>query len=177
MGTVKALTAIARVHLGDGTVRLEAGERLEHGSDGGTPGAAPPVWETWSAPAEKKPARPPPLALAKLALGKRWFFVGDDDVGECVEARGVEVPELEKGVVVFREGLSMPKGELVRVVNTAHAVLALRGESGYFYLRGDFVLSAREEEALGEWGLGRPLFANSCLAAGGTLLVWLAERF
>lgn len=44
----------------------------------------------------------------------------------------------------------MPKGELDRVVNTAHAVLVLRGENQYFYLRNDFALSSREEEALVE---------------------------
>lgn len=175
MGTVKKLAAVVWVYLGDGTVRLEAGERLEYAADGangnGTNGGTSPRWETWSAPPEKKPAR----ALAVHNPGKLWYFVGDDDVGECVEGRGIDVDELDPGIVVFREGLSMPKGELVRVVNTAHAVLALRGAEEYFYLREDFVLSARDEEALMEWGLGRPLFANSLLAVGGTLLVFFAE--
>lgn len=70
----------------------------------------------------------------------------------------------------------MPKGELVHVMNMAHAVLVLRGENQYFYLRNDFALSSREEEALMEWSLGRPLLANSLLAAGGTLLGAFAEN-
>eukprot|EP00903_Cladosiphon_okamuranus_P014524 g13471.t1 len=178
MGTVQALAAIVRVHLGDGTVRVEAGEGIEYAATPSTASSAARMmgWETWSAPPEKKPARPPPTALAALAPGKLWYSVGDDDVGECVEGRdNLAGVDLANGVVVFREGLSMPKAELVRVVNTAHAVLALRGESQYFYLRQGFVLSAREEEALAEWGLGRPLFANSVLAMGGTLLVFFAE--
>ncbi|CAB1105759.1 unnamed protein product [Ectocarpus sp. CCAP 1310/34] len=116
MGTVKKLAAVVRVHLGDGTVRVEAGERLEYAATSPTASAAAPGWETWSAPP----------ALAIQNPGKRWYFVGDDDVGDCVEGRRIGV-ELNDGVVVFREGLSMPKGELVRVVNTAHAVLAVWG--------------------------------------------------
>ena len=168
MGTFKKLATIVRVHLEDGTWRVEAGERLEYAADGGAA-------EAWGARPVSLPSPPPP-ALERLAPGKQWYSVRDGDVGECVEGRRIDVAELASSVVVFREGLSMPKGELVRVVNAAHAVLTLRGNDEYFYLRGDFVLSAREEEALKEWGFGRPLFANSLLAAGGTLLVCFAEQ-
>lgn len=83
---------------------------------------------------------------------------------------------LKDAVVVIREGQAVPTMELLRVVNNAHAVLALRGENQYFYLRDDFVLSAREEEAVIEWGVGRSLLGNSVLAVGGTLLVAFAEQ-
>lgn len=74
-------------------------------------------------------------------------------------------------MLVFREGLSVPTSLLLRVVNNAHAVvnnahavLVLRGTKEYSYLHDDFVLSTRGEEALAEWGVGRPLFASSVLA-------------
>lgn len=70
----------------------------------------------------------------------------------------------DTAVLVFREGLSVPTSLLLRVVNNAHAVLVLRGTKEYSYLHDDFVLSTRGEEALAEWGVGRPLFASSVLA-------------
>lgn len=73
---MKALAAIVRVRLGDGTVRVEARERVEYtdgGGGGGTLCSAAPGWETWSALPD--PARPPPPpALAKLAHGSRWYW-------------------------------------------------------------------------------------------------------
>lgn len=72
--------------------------------------------------------------------------------------------------------MSFPTRELVSVVNNAFAVLVLRGTKDYFYLRNDFVLTAEEEDSLLEWGVGRPVFGNSLLAVGGTLLVAFAEE-
>lgn len=72
--------------------------------------------------------------------------------------------------------MAFPTREFIFVVNKAHAVLVLRGDSDYHYLRDDFVLSSREKEALVEWGVRRPLFANSLLAVGGTLLVANVEK-
>ena len=171
---MKEIHKVVLVHFGDGNVRVEAGERLRGTS--ATTSAVAPIWETWSPPPDVEPAHPPP-SVPSVASGKRWYFVGDDDVGNCMEGRRIDV-ELNDGVVVFREGLAMPKKELVRVVNEAYAVLVRRDHKDYkedFYLRDEFVLSVRDEEALEEWGIGRFLFANSILALGGTFLVAFAE--
>lgn len=45
------------------------------------------------------------------------------------------------------------------------------------YLHSDLVMSADEEESLTEWGVGRSILGNPCLAVGGTLLVALAEQW
>lgn len=138
-----------------------------------TTSAVAPRWETWSPPPDVEPAHPPP-SVPSFASGKRWYFVGDDDVDHCVEGRRVDV-ELNDGVVVFREGMAMPKKELVRVVNEAYAVLVRRDHINHkedFYLRDEFVLSVRDEEALEEWGIGRFLFANSILALVFAEPVW-----
>eukprot|EP00752_Nemacystus_decipiens_P004827 g4393.t1 len=200
MRTVKALAAIFRVHLEDGTVRVEAGEKVEYMS---SPSAGCPRWENKDPVNPDRLPPPPTSALAHLVPGKLWYYFGNDNVRKTVERRRIAEVKLEQGIavvrerwpmpkgetverappvelerwiVVFREGLSMPKGELVRVVNAAYAVLALRRDNEYFYLRNNFALSASEEDAMVEWGLGRPLFANSLLAAGGTLLVCFAEQ-
>lgn len=98
------------------------------------------------------------------------------DEGGVVETRDVHQWVSQSRVVVFREGSAMPTDTLVNIVNTAHTVLVLRGTDEYFYLRDDFVLSTRDEEALMEWCVGRPLFANSLLAVGGTLMVAFAGK-
>ena len=123
-----------------------------------------------------------------LAPGKDWLFLASSDAyhsNAVVERRALHpdlrsgnaaVPVLHACVVVFREGLALPTTDLLHVVNTAHAVLVVRGAEEYFYLRDDFVLSTCEEESLVEWGVGRPLLANSFLAVGGALLVALVEK-
>lgn len=133
----------------------------------------PPVWMknlSVTFP-DKRPDRPP-----ELAPGKNWFYVGPDDVSWGTSGRRLTVSCSENDVVVFQEGLSFPTRELVSVVNNAFAVLVLRGTKDYFYLRNDFVLTAEEEDSLLEWGVGRPVFGNSLLAVGGTLLVAFAEE-
>lgn len=77
---------------------------------------------------------------------------------------------------VFREGLAIPTRTLLGIVNRAHAVLVLRGREDYFYIHSDFALSTEEEESIMEWGVGRPVYANACLAVGGTLLVAFFEQ-
>lgn len=79
-------------------------------------------------------------------------------------------------MVVFREGIALPTSEFVSVVNEAHVVVVVRRENDCSYLSDDFVLSARGEEALAEWGVRRLLFANSLLAVGGVFLVTFAEQ-
>jgi len=182
------------VNLGDGHVRIKGGKRLEHAMM-----SSDRAWESWGStglssgdnqrPAlprkkntvmaqaltltfhDKRPARPP-----ELATGKRWFFVGPGDLNGGVGSRRFIVSCSENDVVVFQEGLAFPTRELVSAVNNAHAVLVLRGTEDYLYLHDDFVLSADEEESLVKWGVGRPLFGNSLLAVGGTLLVAFAEQ-
>lgn len=174
------------VHLGDGMTRVGAGESLslEHTE------MLVDSTRSWnrrgalglSDRGDQRPAHPPALASENI-----WSFCD----GDLIDVRDVVVERreiygaggigcgFENNVVVFREGLALPTRELLRVVNNAHAVLVLRGGTKkYFYLRRDgFVLSTREEQALMEWGVGRPLLANFVLAAGGTFLVALAERF
>lgn len=198
---VRSVAKTLRVHFGDGTVGVQAGERLGH--------EIVPSTRAWEArhstnghrveddPATSRPAsfmrpfrrfstslvglRPKddserPVHPPELAPGKRWFYVGPDDVGDVVESRKVDIFRYRDHVVVFREGLAFPTRELLGVANNAHAVLVLRGYSEYFYLHISFVLSAEEEESLVQWGVGRTLLSNSLLAVGGTLLVAFAEQ-
>ncbi|CAM9914374.1 unnamed protein product [Ectocarpus fasciculatus] len=156
LNAVRSLNHIIRVHLGDGMTRVQAGERLGR-ADSGRPGDE---------------ERPP-----GLAPGKDWFVFGEDNgFGVVAESRKLSSPrsDLAENAVIFREGVAMPTRELVRIVNNAHAVLVLSHKE-YFYLREGFVLSAREEYALVEWGVGRPLFANSLLAVAGAMMVWFSE--
>eukprot|EP00903_Cladosiphon_okamuranus_P014758 g13675.t1 len=130
-------------------------------------------WLVAGGTSEETPANPP-----DLAPGKNWRFFGRQAYeGTVVENRKFGMDECsDDAVVVLREGFAFPTRELLRVVNGAHAVLVLRGGTEYFYLRNDFVMSAREEDALVEWGVGRPLFANSLVAVGGTLWVSFVEN-
>eukprot|EP00752_Nemacystus_decipiens_P015535 g13861.t1 len=157
---------IVRVHLGDGTIRVKAGERLEHAETACVPRETDE--DTSSHP-------------RYVAPGKEWITVeGSYPLMEeifIVEIRTVlQGRNLEDAVVVFLHGVSFPTREVLSVVNNAHAVLVLRGTNDYFYLRDDFVMSANEELALVEWGVGPPLFANSLLAVGGTALVAFVEE-
>lgn len=173
MAAFEALTTIVRVHLGDGVARAKPGEILEH-----TDAGSARDWVVLSGTDEDIPAHPP-----NLAPGKVWHILGSDQSDEgtvdelVVEERNLHWNDFsEDAVVVFREGLAFPTRELLWVVNNAHAVLVLRGKNNYFYLHDGFVMSAREEEALVEWGVGRPLFANYLLAVGGTVLVAFVEK-
>lgn len=121
---------------------------------------------------DKRPAHPPSCLIE---FTHKWLFIGRGDGGGVVERRDINSRILEDFVVVFREGVALPTRTLLRVVNSAHAVLVLRGER-YFYLRHDLALPTGDEEALVAWGVARPLLANSFLAVGGTLLVALAEK-
>lgn len=190
METIRALSAFFKVYLGDGMVLVRAGESLRFtgvASAQDTGEACAPEWTDWprdllqglSAGGEHdRPARPPTIALEK-----RWYFVGCGGVDEIAERRDIKLGVVDKAdwaaniVVVLREGLAMPTSTLTRVVNTAHAVLVLRGSASteYFYLHDGFVLSADEEDSMREWGVGRALFASMWLAVGGTLLVALAN--
>lgn len=161
MERVLSIFTIFRVRLGDGITRVKAGERLEHTKK---------LFGQRETTDEDTPAHP-----RNLAPSKEWKTVQDLDEF-VVEERTVYGNSLEETVVVFFEGIALPTRELLSVVNTAHAVLVLRGNKDYFYLNADFVLSADGERALMEWGVGRPMFANSLLAVGGTLLVAFAER-
>ena len=183
---ISSLKKIIRVHLSDGMSRVKVGEKLHHA---GVDSAQDWNAHSWHSMVgfrprdEELPAHPP-----ELAPGKSWIFVAPCHPASALsEAREVfsytldvlgDHEWLDNYVVVFREGSALPTRELLRVVNMAHAVVVLRGTNEYFYLlRDDFVLSTGEEEALVEWGVGRPLFANSLLAVGGTLLVAYAEKF
>lgn len=153
------------MHLGDGITRVKAGERLKNTDNN--------VFAQQETTDEDTPAHP-----RHLAPSKYWITV---DLGN-LEEQVVEEWEVyhysarEETVLVFLEGEALPTRELLSVVNTAHAVLVLRGTKDYFYLNADFVLPADGERALMEWGVGRPMFADSLLAVGGTLLVAFAER-
>lgn len=168
LAAVLSLATIFCVRLGDGVQRVKAGERLEHTDMGFAPREQD----------ESTPAHP-----QHLAPGKEWMTVqleiysSVDDGEHIVENRIVyEGHNSEDTVLVFREGVALPTRELLSVVNSAYAVLVLRGAKDYFYLSDDFVLSADEELAVVEWGVGRPMFANSLLAVGGTILVAFVEK-
>ena len=174
MRAVFALKTIVQVHTGNGHTRVKTGERLQNVVEDSTR-----EWgreanfdaEGLSSEDDQRPAHPPDLALEK-----EWVFRGGDD-GSVVETRSVYLSGCCRDyVVVFREGVALPTDALLDIVHNVHAVLVLRGTDEYFYLHNRFVLSTEEEEALVEWGIGRPLFANSCLAVGGTLLVAFAEK-
>lgn len=166
LAAVLALLHIILVHINDGITRTKVGDRLEYGGVDSVRD-----WEH-SGTDDERPAHPP-----QLAPGKEWVFVGRDNFGDIVEKMVCSSSTTSaNAVVVFREGVALPTRELLRVINTAHAVLLLRGTDEYFYLRNDFVLSTNEEEALVEWGVGRPLLANSVLAVGGVIMVAFAEK-
>lgn len=175
-----------RVHLGDGITRTRPGVRLEH-----TEMDYARRW-TDTNPDEDRPAHPP-----MLESGKKWRFIephglhysvvpeaetteasASSDIDALfVETQKIRRPRIsEADVVVFREGMAFPTRELISVVNTAHAVLVLREENEYFYLHDDFVLSAREEEALMEWEKRWWGPTNSVLAVYGTLAVAIVEN-
>lgn len=174
MKAVRALGAVAKVHLGNGIVRVKAGESVptQHSAQS---------WEDWRDGAlpeglsqDQRPDHPP-----DVAHGVRCYFVGRSYAADVVEHRNIQLRNdfsWASSVVVFQEGLAMPTSTLLRIVNKAHAVLVLRGNARFFYLHSDFVLSADEEESLVEWGIGRPLFANTLLAVGGVVLVAFAEK-
>ena len=174
MRAVFALKTIVQVHTGNGNTRVKIGEKLQHAAEHSTREWYGGMWfdvEGLSSKDHQRPAHPPDLALEK-----EWAFLGGDD-GSVVETRAASLRSFGRDyVVVFREGVALPTDALLDIVHNAHAVLVLRGTDEYFYLHNRFVLSTEEEEALVEWGIGRPLFANSCLAVGGTLLVAFAEK-
>lgn len=90
---------------------------------------------------------------------------------------------------MLQEGLALPTRALLDVVNNAYAVLVLRdhgqrrsgeGEGSlakYYYLHNNFALPAEEEDSLVEWGIGRFAFTGIFLAAGGLMLVFLADTW
>lgn len=174
---VLSLLTIITVHLGDGVTAAKTGERLDL-SDMGSG-----VRWTSTFANDDRPTYPP-----MLVSGREWRYIGPHPPGcyespdpptataAVVERRHFHMHISEDVVVVLREGMAFPTRQLISVVNEAHAVVVVRGGNDYFYLRGDFVLSAREEEELVEWGVRRPLFANSLLAVGGTLLVAIVEK-
>lgn len=162
-------------------MRVRAGESVTTGEASGAQ-----AWADWpgglleglsAGDGDGRPAQAP-----NFAPQKRWYFVGRGNVEDCEEHRDIKLGLVDKidwaanAVVVFREGLAMPTNTLLRIVNTAHAVLVLRNGRQYFYLHNGFVLSTDEEESLREWGVGRALFANICLAVGGTMLVAFAGQ-
>ncbi|CAM9398897.1 unnamed protein product [Scytosiphon promiscuus] len=172
--------SIIRARLGDGITRAQAGERLRYTD-------VDPHREWDGLPLELSPGEieetvghPPKLATEKMWLVfDCWYFTPrQGNVFRNVERRHVPYSnnKLSECVVVFWEGVALPTRELIRVVNNAHAVLVLGDNKEYFYLHDGFVLSAREEETLVEWGIGRSTFANSCLAVGGTAMVAFAEN-
>ena len=175
-----SLKTILRVHLGDGVTRVRAGERLEDA----TPAQTVARLECALPEARHFPNRGCAITglKSRIIIDSRLgpdatFFEADSGVGVVVEDRRLYLAQsLEDLVLVFQEGLALPTGTLLHAVNCAHAVLVVGDRDEYFYLRDDFVLSTREEKALVEWGVGRPLLANSLLAIGGTLLVGFAEE-
>lgn len=160
------------VFLGDGLVRVKAGEVLEH-----TGNISARAWSGWKGHAsDRRPGHPP-----ELAPGKNWSFIGTkEDVSEVPTCKQRLVNAVERDIVyVFQEGLTLPADILLACVNEAHAVLVLRvlaDSTEYHYLHNDLVMSADEEESLMEWGVGRLTFGNPTLAVGGTLLVVFAEQ-
>lgn len=167
---VASLKEIIGVHLGDGVTRVTIGESPGHDVTDSTLD-----WKQIINRDGETPAHPP-----RLAPGKDWIFIGTKpeslDVVERYELIRDRAARLDEIVLVLREGMRLPTRSLLEFVNTFHAVLVRGGDSKYFYLHDGFVLSAREEQALVEWGVGRPLVANSLLAIGGTLLVAFAQK-
>eukprot|EP00903_Cladosiphon_okamuranus_P019945 g18330.t1 len=177
-GVVMNYMMYVRTHIGDGVTRVKGGQALH------TPEVevSPQDWWEWeieglrydfSSTDDQRPDHPP-----QLAPEKRWLFVGLNDKilyksDPATRAIGVGSGNL---VFVLREGLAMPTRILIAIVNTAHAVLVLRGRREYFYLHKDLVMSADEEESLTEWGVGRALLGNSAVAVGGVLLAASAAQ-
>lgn len=167
------------VYLGDGITRVQTGERLQNI----TRVDASRSWDAVTLSLRglrtnhaDRPDYPP-----SLAPDRHWFFLGscDDTLTYDVERRGImtsrDTNNLEDSIVVFQDGVALPTTELLRIVNTAYAATVVGLDKRYYYLHDGFVLSTRQENALVEWGVGRPVFANSILAVGGTVLVWFAE--
>lgn len=166
-------TAYVRTHLGDGVVRVKAGEVLQHPPE--DPSQDWCEWEIQGLRYDFSSAddHPPELAPEKI-----WFFVGLND--KIFYKSDPATRDLGLGnenlVFVLREGLAMPTRTVIGLANTAHTVLVLRGSTEYFYLQKDLVMSADEEESLMEWGVGRALLGNSVVAVGGVLLVAFAAQ-
>ena len=147
---------VAKVRLGDGVVRVRAGESLWHEShthNGVTPTRL--AWTEWHdddlvgglSEGENRPLLPPvvhPAAQLQGADGpaviyRECYFLGSGGSdGELVESRRVcfhaNSEESSAGwgesVVVIREGLALPTKTLLDITNAVHAVLVLRDSSG-----------------------------------------------
>ena len=83
---------------------------------------------------------------------------------------------VRKTWLCFGQGRRCQPSSFLRVVNAAHAVLVMRGKGDHFYHSDNFVPSACEGEVLVEWGVGRPVFASTAFAVGGTLSVEFVEK-
>lgn len=187
LARVKHSTRYVRSNLGDGSVRVKAGEVVEP-----THEVSVQDWHDWQAACnrhnhylsstdDERPDHPP-----ELASGKRWSFVGPK-TEYAHQYATFHLLDLtywehfdEDDVIVLREGLELPTHTLVKFVNEAYAVLVLRVQqesTEYHYLHNACVMSADEEESLVQWGVGRTILGNPGIAVAGTLLVAFAEKF